>query len=60
MGQKTNIDEQQRIQRILTGMHDEYAYFVRQYSQALLDFTSRMVGDVSDAEELAQDTFVKA
>ncbi|MBQ1667621.1 MAG: RNA polymerase sigma factor [Prevotella sp.] len=60
MGQKTNIDEQQRIQRILAGKHDEYAYFVRQYSQALLDFTSRMVGDVSDAEELAQDTFVKA
>ncbi len=68
MIQKANIDEQRRISRI-TGYLDagnhraaaaEYAYFVNQYSQQVLDFTVRMVSNRADAEELAQNTFVKA
>ena len=57
---KTNDTEGQRIRRILDGKSDEYAYFVRTYSGQVLDFVSRMVGDTGDAEELAQDTFVRA
>ena len=56
----TSIDEQQRIRRILDGEREEYGWFVRQYSQQVLDFTSRLVTDTKDAEELAQDAFVKA
>lgn len=63
-----SIDEQQRI-GCITGhlsVNDrksaasEYAYFVKMYSQQVLDFTARMVGNRADAEELAQNAFVKA
>lgn len=60
MSKAIDIDEQRRIRQILDGKYGEYAYFVGRYSQQVLDFVSRMVGDASDAEELAQDTFVKA
>ena len=52
MSKTIDIDEQRRIRQILDGKHGEYAYFVGRYSQQVLDFVSRMVGD--------QDTFVKA
>lgn len=60
MNKNINIDEQRRIRRILDGKHGEYAYFVRTYSQEVLNFTSRMILDSMDAEEVAQDAFVKA
>ena len=51
MIQKANIDEQKRVSTIadLLSKGDrkaaaaEYAYFVRRYSQQVLDFTVRMV-----------------
>lgn len=63
-----SIDEQQRIGRITGHLSvndrksaaSEYAYFVKKYSQQVLDFTVRMVGNRADAEELAQNAFVKA
>ena len=68
MIQKTNTDEQERVARIADYLAAgnrraaaaEYAYFVNQYSQQVLDFTTRMVGNRADAEELAQNAFVKA
>ena len=60
MSQIININERQRIGRILEGKREEYAWFVKTYSQQVLDFTSRMVPDAEDAKELAQDAFVKA
>ena len=68
MSQTIDISEQQRIKRIIDcrqagegkASAAEYAYFVRQYSQQVLDFTSHMVTDIADAEEVAQDAFVKA
>ena len=68
MIQKANTDEHRRIARIVDylGADDrrkaaaEYAYFVNQYSQQVLDFMVRMVGSKADAEELAQNAFVKA
>lgn len=68
MDRRTDIDEQQRISR-LTGYMTagdrkaaaaEYAFFVRRYSSSVLDFVARMVGNRADAEELAQNVFVKA
>ena len=66
MSQTIDISEQQRIKRIIDcrqagegkASAAEYAYFVRQYSQQVLDFTSHMVTDIADAEEVAQDAFV--
>ena len=59
IGERTQ-SERQRIRRILDGNREEYAWFVKTYSQQVLDFTSRMVPDAEDAKELAQDAFVKA
>ena len=63
-----NTDEQKRIAQISNYLGAsnrraaaaEYAYLVNQYSQQVLDFTTRMVGNRADAEELAQNAFVKA
>ena len=60
MTEISQTDERQRIKRILDGKREDYAWFVKTYSQQVLDFTSRMVPDVEDAKELAQDAFVKA
>lgn len=68
MIQKTDNDEQRRVSTIadLLSKGDrkaaaaEYAYFVKRYSQQVLDFTVRMVSNRADAEELAQNAFVKA
>lgn len=60
MSEKNYIDERQRIKLILEGRREGFAYFVNHYSQGIIDFAFRMVNDVSDAEELAQDAFVKA
>lgn len=66
---KTSIkDERQRIKQIISCLKKgdqrssaaEYAYFVKTYSRQVLNFTARMVPERSDAEELAQDAFVKA
>ena len=60
MNKNHDTEERQRIRRILDGRSDEYGYFVRTYSAQVLDFVSRMVSDAGDAEELAQDAFVRA
>ena len=60
MSEIINIDERQRIGRILDGKREEYAWFVKTYSKQVLSFTSRMLPDAEDAKEVAQDAFVKA
>ena len=60
MSETINIEERQRIKRILDGKREEYAWFVNTYSQQVLDFTNRMLPYAEDAKEVAQDAFVKA
>ncbi len=60
MSKNHDTEERQRIRRILDGRSDEYSYFVRTYSAQVLSFVSRMVSDAGDAEELAQDAFIRA
>lgn len=68
MIQTANTEEQRHISAIsdLLDAGDrkaaasEYAYFVKRYSQQVLDFTVHMVSNRADAEELAQNAFVKA
>lgn len=38
----------------------EYAYIVRKYSKVIIDFVSRMVQNRDDAQDIAQNVFVKA
>ena len=60
MSEIIEIDERRRIGRILDGKREEYAWFVKTYSQQVLNFMSRMMPDSEDAKEVAQDAFVKA
>ena len=60
MSEIIEIDNRQRIEQILDGKREEYAWFVKTYSQQVLDFTSRMIPDSEDAKEVTQDAFVKA
>ena len=60
MSEIIELDQRQRIGRILDGKREEYAWFVKTYSQQVLSFTSRMMPDSEDAKEVAQDAFVKA
>jgi RNA polymerase sigma-70 factor (ECF subfamily) len=38
----------------------DFALLVRQHAQQVIDFTARLLPDRQDAEEVAQDVFVKA
>lgn len=68
MIQTANTEEQRHISAIADLLDagdrkaaaSEYAYFVKRYSQKVLDFTMHMVSNRADAEELAQNAFVKA
>lgn len=53
-------DESYIITRILAGKTEEYAYFLDIYGQPVFSLIVRMVNSEEDAEELTQDTFMKA
>lgn len=53
-------EEQHKIERILAGKTEEFAYFLDTYGQQVFTLIVRMTGSESDAEELTQDTFLKA
>lgn len=53
-------DESYIITSILAGKTEEYAYFLDTYGQPFFSLIVRMVNSEEDAEELTQDTFMKA
>ena len=53
-------EEQELIRRIVNGETDLYAILARQYGRVVYTLVSRIVGCAEDAEELAQDVFLKA
>ena len=53
-------DESYIITRILAGKTEEYAYFLDTYGQPVFSLIVRMVNSEEDAEELTQDTLMKA
>lgn len=53
-------NESHIITRILAGHTEEYAYFLDTYGQTVFTLIVRLVGTEADAEELTQDTFLKA
>ena len=53
-------EEQHKIEQIFAGKTEEFAYFLDTYGQQIFTLIVRMVNSESDAEELTQDTFLKA
>lgn len=48
------------ILRVLSGKTDEFSYFLDTYGQSVYTLIARIVSSECDAEELTQDTFMKA
>lgn len=55
-----NAEEEHIIIRILAGKTEEYTYFLSKYSQQIHTLIVSMGHSPEDAEELTQDTFIKA
>lgn len=53
-------DELHIIAEVLAGKTEAFAYFLDTYGQQVFALIVRMVGSEEDAEELTQDTFMKA
>ncbi len=53
-------NEQHIINEVLNGNTNRFAYFVQRYSQQIYSLIIGMVENKEDAEELTQDTFLKA
>lgn len=55
-----NDTDQQIIQRILSGNSHGYAVLLRRYRDLVMTLAMRMLGAREDAEEAAQDAFIRA
>ncbi len=47
------------VEQARSGDADAFAELVRRYQQAVIHFCRRMVGSLEDAEDIAQDSFVR-
>lgn len=56
----TDLEIQSLIADILTGDRQKYAVLVNQYRHLVFSLCLKMLKNQEDAEEVAQDTFVKA
>ncbi len=52
-------EEREAIRRCLSGEKEAYALFVERYKMVVYNLAYRMVGDRAEAEDIAQDTFIK-
>lgn len=57
---RTVIDEKELIERILSGGRDLYGELVRRHQARLYQLCLAFLGDRHEAEEAAQDVFIKA
>jgi len=60
MDSTTAINEAKLITRIVGGDTAQFAYFLHRYGNQVFSLIVRLVGNAEDAEELRQDTFLKA
>ena len=56
----TELEIQSLIDDILTGDRQKYAVLVNQYRHLVFSLCLKILKNQEDAEEVAQDTFVKA
>jgi RNA polymerase sigma factor (sigma-70 family) len=54
------VDDHQYIDRVLRGETAAYAFLVNQHKDMVFSLAFRITGNREDAEEVAQDTFMKA
>ena len=52
--------ENEIIQRILDGNREEFSFFIDKYQGPIYNLVYRLTGSRHDAEDLAQETFIKA
>jgi RNA polymerase sigma-70 factor (ECF subfamily) len=56
----TGLNDNEIISQVLAGDHQAYAGLVNRYQNYVFTLTLRMVKNREDAEEVAQDVFIKA
>jgi RNA polymerase sigma-70 factor (ECF subfamily) len=56
----TGLNDNEIISQVLNGNHQAYAGLVNRYQNYVFTLTLRMVKNREDAEEVAQDVFIKA
>lgn len=54
------VQENELIARILQGRRDDYAILVEKYKKPIFNLTYWMTGNRQDADDLAQETFLRA
>ena len=54
------MNEEQTIQKVIAGDTDAYAHLVARYHVGLIIHCERLVGDRDQAEDIAQEAFIKA
>jgi RNA polymerase sigma-70 factor (ECF subfamily) len=56
----TNIQEQAVILAVKDGDHEQYRYLVERYHQGLIQHLYNFMHDADDAEDVAQEAFIRA
>ena len=56
----TGLNDSEIISKVISGDHSAYAELVNRYQQYVFTLVLRMVKSREDAEEVAQDVFIKA
>ena len=56
----TATEENQIIERVIAGDYDAYAFLVDAYKEPIFNLAFRMTGSYQDADDLAQETFIRA
>lgn len=56
----TGLNDNEIISKVLSGDHQAYASLVNRYQNYVFTLTLRMIKSREDAEEVAQDVFIKA
>jgi RNA polymerase sigma-70 factor (ECF subfamily) len=56
----TGLNDTEIISKVLSGDHQAYAGLVNRYQNYVFTLTLRMIKNREDAEEVAQDVFIKA
>lgn len=54
------MNENQRVQQVLSGNTSAFSYFVETYQHMAITIAYRICGNMQDAEDIVQDSFVKA
>ncbi len=57
---KSEISDKQLVEAVLAGKQEEYRYLVLRYQDQVFAMIMRQVGERDVAEDLAQDTFLRA